>query len=103
MNKEKYDDRGNLVYIRYSDGHEQWYKYDRDNNQIHCKTSNGYESWQEYDKNNNEIYFKNTIGEEYWFKYEEKIQYKKIRITKQEFIKKKKVINKINRFEIMDI
>ncbi len=81
-------------------------EYDKRGNEIYSEYSSGFKEWREYDKNNNMIHFKNSIGDKYWFRYEEEINFKKIRITEQEFIKKNKKNIKSsikNRFEIMDI
>ena len=85
---------------------EELKKYDKNNNLIYRKISTGFEEWREYDKNNNMIHYKNSNGDKYWFRYEEEINFKKIRITEQEFIKKNKknIKNSIkNRFENIDI
>ena len=82
-------------------------EFDERGNLIHYKNSNGLESWTEYDENNNEIHYKNSYGIEYWCKWENN---NKIEITKKEFErikrdKNRELINnsKISRFELMDI
>ncbi len=111
MNKKikKYDERGNLIYHKYSSGFEYWFKYDENNNQIYWKRSDGWEELYKYNENNNLIYYKDIIGFEYWYKYDENGE--KIEITKQEyneieFRKKEKEYNsrtKCSRFELIDI
>ncbi len=46
--KEKYDERGNLVYYRGPLGMEQWKEYNEDNMCIHYKNSDGREYWVRY-------------------------------------------------------
>ena len=107
--KREYDDRGNMIYIKYSIGSESWYKYDENNNIIHFKSSTGNEYWSKYDENNNEIYCKNSNGSESWWKYDKfnyqakitKKEYKYIEFRKQE--KEYLSRTKCSRFEIMDI
>ena len=101
----KYDEKGNLIYKRYSDGYEICYEYNKDNKQIHYKTSSGFESWSEYDINNNLVYSKNNEGSECWSKYDK--ENKHTYITKQKFenIKEKEYLSrkKCSRFELIDI
>lgn len=40
-------------------------KYDENGNCIHYKSSNGYEEWYEYNMNNNIIHYKDSEGIEY--------------------------------------
>ena len=46
----KYDDKGNIIYIGYEDGYEQWYEYNERGNETHYKTSTGFERWREYNE-----------------------------------------------------
>ncbi len=111
MSKEikKYDNRGNLIYIKYSDGDEYWYEYDENSRLIYSKSSNGNECRYKYDENNNLIYYKNSDGYERWLKYNK--NNRRIEITKQEykeieFRKKEKEYlgrEKCSRFELMEI
>ena len=39
-------------------------KYDENGNVVHYKDSNGYESWREYDTNGNLIHYKDSNGNE---------------------------------------
>ena len=47
----EYDERGNEIHRKDSDGNESWceYEYDDHGNQIHQKSSYGNESWHEYE------------------------------------------------------
>jgi len=45
-------------------------KYDEKGNLIHFKNSNGFEYTQEYDENNNMIHFKDNEISEYWKEYD---------------------------------
>ncbi len=106
---KKYDDRGNCIYCKYSDGWEYWQKYDENNLLIHWRNSNNYEYWREYDNRGNCIHYKNINGDEWWLKYDE--NYNEIKISKKEFkyIQNKKQEKeylsrtKVTRFELMDI
>lgn len=108
----KYDERGNEVYRKYSNGCEMRFEYDDRNNEIHFKKSNGdkclYECWREFDKNNNMIYFKNGDGWESFNKYENN---RYITISEKEFEwikfkeKEKEFLSRtpVSRFSLMDI
>jgi len=63
----KFDENGNLVYIKYSDGNWIKSKYDENGNQIYYEDSKGYWEKREYDENGNQIYYENSG--EYWVKY----------------------------------
>ena len=43
---------------------EYWKRYDNNGNVIYHKNSNGYESWWDYDENNNLIHHKDSNGDE---------------------------------------
>lgn len=68
---KKYDNRGNVIYIKYHNGLEEWAKYDENNNCIYYKDYNKVECWHEYDENNNNIHSKNSNGFEVWKEYDE--------------------------------
>ena len=61
-----YDEQGNLIYYKSSNGLEIWFDYDNKGNLIHQKYSNGYEYWYDYDNKGNEIHYKNSEGYGYW-------------------------------------
>ena len=108
---KKYDDKGNLIYKKYSNSHEYWYKYDENNNCVYYKNSlgSGYENWQKYDENNNIIHYKSSNGTESWCKYDKKgrtiyiteKEYKEIEFRKweKEYLSREKC----SRFELMEI
>ena len=80
-------------------------EYDDRGNIIHYKDTDGDEYWREYDENNNLVHYKSFVGYEYWWKFDKKFP---ILITQQEFkqIERTKLYlnnKKINKFEIMDI
>ncbi len=85
---KKYDVRGYLIYKKYSDDDEVWYKYN---------------------ENGNLIYYKNPKGLEYWWKHDEnnrataitKKEFKEIEFRKQE--KEYLSRTKVSRFELMEI
>ena len=41
MEKREYDEKGNLVHYKNSDGSESWSEYDEKGNEIHYKNSDG--------------------------------------------------------------
>ena len=48
-----YDERGNEIHRKFSDGYEWWSEYDERGNEVHRKYSYGREEWHEieYDEN----------------------------------------------------
>ena len=115
---EEYDEKGNLIYRKYSDdGDEYWYRYDENNNLLHINIFKGCECFHqcsyEYDENNNLIHWKSLDSDgdsaEYFMKYDENNE--KIDITQKEFeqIKARKAehefLNReeITRFELMEL
>ena len=48
---KEYDNNGNLIYRKFSDGFECWRKYDNNKNCIYYKDSDGFESEYIYDNN----------------------------------------------------
>jgi len=56
----EYDDRGNLIHSKDSDGYEAWREYDANDNMIYYRNSKGFEWWREYDANNNMIHYRNS-------------------------------------------
>ncbi len=101
----KYDDRENIIYLKYIDGFERWFEYNENNNIIYYKNSRDYEYRHEYDENNNLIYSKNSSGVEKYYKYDE--CNRKTEITEQEFenikIREYNLRTKCSRFELMEI
>ena len=65
----EYDNNGNLIHYKNSNGYEEWGEYDSNGNLIHYKNSDGKEEWNEYDSNGNQIHYKDSDGEEYWHEY----------------------------------
>ena len=65
----EYDNNGNLIHYKNSNGYEYWKEYDSNGNLIHSKDSDGKEEWNEYDSNGNQIHYKDNDGEEYWHEY----------------------------------
>ena len=60
----EYDEKGNLIHYRNSDGYEYWREFDKNNNLIHRRDTNGFEAWKEYDENGNLIYYRDSDGYE---------------------------------------
>ncbi len=58
----EYDQNGNEIHYKDSNGTERWNEYDQNGKLIHYKDSNGTERWWEYDQNGNEIHFKDSEG-----------------------------------------
>ena len=61
----KYDENGNIIYHKSSDGNEYWHEYDSNGNEIHFKDNHGDEEWREYDANGKLIHYKDTKGREW--------------------------------------
>ena len=55
---EKRDDNGNVTYRKI----EMWYEYDDRGNCIYQKNSNGFEAWWEFDDQDRKIGYKNSRG-----------------------------------------
>jgi len=66
-NENTYDDHGNIIHYKNSDGHEAWAEYDDNGNQTHYKNSYGFEEWSEYDDHGNCIHIKNSDGLDVWY------------------------------------
>jgi YD repeat-containing protein len=58
----EYDNNGNVIHSRDSDGYEVWCEYDNNGKCIHFRDSDGYEVWYDYDTNGNVINTRNTSG-----------------------------------------
>jgi len=67
---DEYDNKGNIIYEKNSDGDEYWYEYDIKGNLIHFKNSDGKERWHEYDDKGNEIHYKSHDSKEKWWEYD---------------------------------
>jgi len=94
---DKYDKNKKLIYRKDCLGTEYW--YDRDGNEIHYKSHEGMECWSEYDENNNLIHHKINDGREFFYKYKERVEYDRIKMSKQEFEEEKVD----SRLEILDL
>jgi len=68
----EYDEKDNLIYKRYPNGDEYYYKYDERDNLIHEKNPDGDEYFYEYDERDNLIHEKNPDGDEYFYEYDER-------------------------------
>ena len=68
----EYDDKGNMIHHKDHTRWEQWFEYDERGNNIHYKDSYGYEVYSKYDENNNCIHYKNSTGAEVTLEYTEK-------------------------------
>lgn len=69
-----YDDNSNIIYhkkIYHNTIEEKWWDYDENGNCIHTKNSNGLESWMGYDGNQRKTYYKNSNGLEEYYEYED--------------------------------
>jgi len=108
----EFDEKGNLIHCKYSDGLEIWAKYNENNSPISYKDNKGYRYRHEYDEKNREIHWKNNRGRENFYKYNE--DGRQVEFTKKEFEQiekekeyrryiKRKYIDNDSRFEIMDI
>ncbi len=69
---EKVDKDGNVVYRKI----EMWYKYDDRGNCIYQKNSNGFEAWWEFDSHDRKIGYRNSEGiTQKWVMPEEEAQW----------------------------
>lgn len=68
----EYDEKGNCIYCKDSNGHERWNKYDEKGNKIFSESVNGTKEWYEYDDNGNMIHSKDSDGYEIRKEYDEK-------------------------------
>jgi YD repeat-containing protein len=66
----EYNDDGNCIYYKNSDGYEWWKEYDTNGNEIHCKDSHGNEQWSEYHPNGKLIHYKNSAKFEFWQEFD---------------------------------
>lgn len=97
---KEYDNRGNIIHIKWNFGYEVWYEYDDKDRIIHDKNSNGrdrryeyndlnkivhiittdFEAWIEYHEIfNEEIHYRQSNGFESWTEYNDegiKVYYK---------------------------
>lgn len=64
-----YDNKGNCIHTKDSEGYEQWIDHDDNGNVIHIKDSEGCEEWWKYDKNGNCTHYKHSDGLEYTYEY----------------------------------
>lgn len=65
--QEEYDQNGNLIYFKDSDGFECWFEFNSNNKLIHSKDSDGYEFWNEYDSSGNKIHVWDSDGYEEFY------------------------------------
>ena len=47
--RRDYNEQGNEIHFKYSDGYEGWSEYDEKGNLILSKDSDGFETWYEYE------------------------------------------------------
>ena len=71
FNNAEFDENGNLIHSKNSNGFEKWNTFDEKNNLIHFKNSNGFEYWNTFDENGNLIHSKDSMGDEYWNTFDE--------------------------------
>ncbi|MBR4789378.1 MAG: hypothetical protein IK024_00625 [Treponema sp.] len=67
----EYDDKGNLIHYKDSNGLEEWMEYDDKGNLIHHKFNSGTEVWTQYNDDGNAIYAIDSEGNEYIWEYDE--------------------------------
>jgi len=92
-----YDEKGNVIHFKNSNGYEYWKDYDEKGNVIHFKNSAGYECSSKYNDKGNEIYFKNSDGYEYNLKNRDMITIKGINENYSEVYLEKKKVGRIVR------
>jgi len=71
---ERFDEMGNVIYYRDSEGNEEWREYDEKNNVTHYRDSDngGCEEWYEYDEDGNCTHYRNREGFEIWREFDAK-------------------------------
>lgn len=67
---EKTDKDGNVIYRKI----EMWYEYDDRGNCVYQKNSNGFEAWWEFDNQDRKIGYRNSEGIK-WVMPEEETQW----------------------------
>lgn len=55
---KEYDDHGNKIHYKDTNGLEQWWEYNEYGKCIHYNDTNNFEKWYEYDEYGNEVYTK---------------------------------------------
>ena len=65
MEINDYDEKGNLIYHKDHNGREIWWNEKGDI--IHRKYSDGFEEWREYDERGDITHYKNSDGREEWY------------------------------------
>lgn len=68
----EFDERGNLIHYRNTNGKERYYEYDERNNLLTSRFNTGYVANYEYDEKNNIIHFHTNRGIESFNNYDEK-------------------------------
>ena len=68
INQIIFNEKGNQIYLEYSDGTWEKWKYDENGNWIYNENSDGYWEKTEYNENGKLIYYENSNG--YWRKIE---------------------------------
>jgi YD repeat-containing protein len=66
----EYDNNGNLIHHRTSDGYAWWREYDANGKVIHYRDSNGREKWNEYDEHGKLIHYRYSDGFAGWYEYD---------------------------------
>lgn len=66
----KYDDATKTVYEIFDDGHETVEQYDEKGNLVYAKYSSG-ETWSQFNENGNLVYEKDEYGNETYYEYNE--------------------------------
>ena len=69
LSVSEYDQNGNEIHYKNSNGYEEWYEYDQNWNEIHYKDSDGIEYWKDYDDKGRLIYYKTSNGYEEFYEY----------------------------------
>ena len=59
------DDKGKISHAIFPNGIEIWYEYNDNGNKVHEKQSDGKETW--YDKDGNKVHEKSPDGNETWY------------------------------------
>ena len=71
--ESEYNVKGKEIHHIYADGHESWFRYTETGHSMHNKYTTGYENWRDVDLYGKTIHYKNSIGYESWYNTDSKL------------------------------
>lgn len=57
-----YDNKGNLIHVKYNEDEEYWRTFNDNGNLIHYRDNHGYQQWCVYDENNKFVSFRDSYS-----------------------------------------